>query len=219
MDTQTVTVEKVHLWPRALAGAALLSSALFGGWVYQTHDSTTAFWTAWLPVVLTAIPLFLVRRKPFEYASLAAGVLLLVLASLLPAALILLAPIADPRRSPRRARVAVLVGAALVVVTCVASAGPIHRSLTEPPAGFVVHGLPDLTATDSAAVKAATSGPGVVETSTVTRADGKGVTMTVRFGPGLSADGQEQLRQALAKAPGVTKVCSWYRDNRLRSAC
>ncbi|MCX5066842.1 hypothetical protein OOJ91_13400 [Micromonospora lupini] len=83
-----------------------------------------------------------------------------------------MATTADPRRAPWRARLSVLVATALAVVATVGSVGAVHRSLTSPSAGFVVH-----------------------------------------------SDAREGLRRRLAEASGVSKVCSWYRDNRLRSAC
>jgi len=226
MNTETRTVGKVHAWPRALVVAALLTCTLAAGWVYLTQGVTSRFWAAWVPVVLTAVPLFLRRRRPFNYACAAVGVLLLALAAqgallwFLPAALILLATTADPRRSPWRARLSVLIGTSLAVVPIVASAGAIHRSLTSPPAGLVVHTDASSTTTGSA-LEQIISGADVRGSSMTTkRADGSdGPTTIVEFQPGLSQDGQERLRRSLTEAPGVSKVCSWYRDNHLRSAC
>ncbi|MGC4819649.1 hypothetical protein [Micromonospora sp. DT63] len=219
--TQTSAVHRVHAWQRLLVVAALVASVVLLGWAYQTGGDTLRFRFGWVAVVLTAVPLFVTRGRQFTYACLAVGVSLLVLAcgpvpaGLLPAMLVLLATTADPRRSPWRARLSVLVGAALVVVPVVASAGAVHDSLTSPPVGFVVHTDADTEVTDLV-------GPGDVSVVGVhTRYDdGDGGPISfVEFTPGLSADGQDQLRRQLALKPGVSKICSWYRNNHLRSAC
>lgn len=105
----TEALDKVHLWPRALATAAFLTSAITATWLTLEHENEPARLVAWwLPVVIMAIPLFTVRREPFEAACLAGGVLLLflmvpglcfgVLFHLPPTVLFLAAPAADPRR-------------------------------------------------------------------------------------------------------------------------
>ncbi|WP_433318364.1 hypothetical protein ACQP0U_11970 [Micromonospora sp. CA-269861] len=180
--------------------------------------------------MITAIPLFTVRRKPFEYACLAAGVLVLCLAvvgaflvMLFPAALIFLAAVADPRRAPRRARASVLVGVLLAIVAGVALSGGIYTALTSPPVGFIVHTSSDITVTAPTferVVQRARTGYGVEGGVRVNAAgDDEGPTITIQFRSNLPADGQERLRQHLAEVPGVTKVCPWYRDNHLRSRC
>ncbi|WP_410819071.1 hypothetical protein [Micromonospora sp. 050-3] len=231
MNRQNLTTEEAHAWPRALAVAALLTSALAAGWSHLAQGNASGVWMGWLPAVMTAIPLFTVRRKPFEYACLAAGVLVLCLAvvgaslvMLFPAALIFLAAVADPRRAPRRARVSVLVGVLLAIVAGVALAGGIYPALTSPPVGFIVHTSSEFTVTEPTferfVHRAARGGYGVEGGVRVDAAgDDEGPTITIQFRSNLPADGQERLRRHLAEVPGVTKVCSWYRDNHLRSRC
>ncbi|MGC4757595.1 hypothetical protein [Micromonospora trifolii] len=234
MNRQNLTTEKVHAWPRALAVAALLTSTLTAGWSHLAQGDVSGVWVGWLPAVMTAIPLFTVRRKPFEYACLAAGVLVLCLAvvgvplvMIFPAALILLAAVADPRRAPRRARVSVLVGVLLAIVAGVVLAGGIYPALTSPPVGFIVHTNSEFTVTEPTfervverVVQRAPTGYGVEGGVRVDAAgDDEGPTITIQFRSNLPADGQERLRRHLAEVPGVTKVCSWYRDNHLRSRC
>lgn len=230
VNRQNLTTEKVHKWPRALAVAALLTSTLTAGWSHLALGNVSGVWVGWLPAVITAIPLFTVRRKPFEYACLAAGVLVLCLAvvgaslvMLFPAALIFLAAVADPGRAPRRARVSVLVGLLLAIVAGVALAGRIYPALTSPPVGFIVHTSSEFTVTEPTferVVQPAATGYGVEGGVRVDAAgDDEGPTITIQFRSNLPADGQERLRRHLAEVPGVTKVCSWYRDNHLRSRC
>ncbi|MET8084694.1 hypothetical protein [Micromonospora sp. NPDC005237] len=216
---RTSTVHRVHAWQRILVVTALVASVVSLGWTYQTGGDTLHFRIGWVAVALTVVPLFVARRQQFTYACLAVGVPLLVLAcgpvpdGILPALLVLLATTADPRWSPWRAWLSVLVGAALVVVPVVASAGAVHDSLTSPPVGFVVH-------TDAGSAVADLVGPGDGSVGGVqTRYGDEGPTSFVEFTPGLSADGQDQLRRQLAQKPGVSKICSWYRNNHLRSAC
>ncbi|WP_435206671.1 hypothetical protein [Micromonospora sp. bgisy143] len=219
--TRTTTEPKVHAWQRALVAAGLVTAVALLAWSYLTRGDTIVFRFLWIPVALTAVPLLLARRRHFTYACVAVGILLLVLAcgpvpaAILPAVLVLLAITADPRSSPWRARLSMLVGAALFAAPVVATAGEVRDSLTSPPVGFVVHrsagaGFTDLVERGDLSVRG-------VETR---HADGReGPISFVEFEPGLSADGQEQLRRRLAQAPGVTRVCSWYRNNHLRSAC
>ncbi|MBM0258122.1 hypothetical protein [Micromonospora sp. 4G55] len=101
--------DKVHVWPRALATAAFLTSAITATWLTLGHENGPVWLVAWwLPVVIMAIQLFAVRREPFEAACLAGGVLLLFLmvpgicflvSFHLPATLLVLAaPATDPQR-------------------------------------------------------------------------------------------------------------------------
>ncbi|MET8251843.1 hypothetical protein [Micromonospora sp. NPDC005197] len=218
---RTSTVHRVHAWQRILVVTALVASVVSLGWTYQTGGDTLHFRIGWVAVALTVVPLFVARRRQFTYACLAVGVPLLVLAcgpvpdGILPALLVLLATTADPRWSPWRARLSVLVGAALVVVPVVASAGAVHDSLTSPPVGFVVH-----TDAGSGFTNFVEPGDSSVRGLQTRYTDGdEGPTSFVEFEPGLSADGQDRLRRRLAEAPGVTRICSWYRNNHLRSAC
>ncbi|WP_433535171.1 hypothetical protein ACQPZK_24195 [Micromonospora sp. CA-249363] len=219
--TRTATPQKVHAWQRVLVVTALLASVAILGWSYLTRGDTIAFRFTWIPVALTVVPLLLARRRQFTYACLVVGGLLLVLAcgpvpdGILPAVLVLLATTADPRWSPWRAGLSVLVGAALVVVPVVASAGAVRDSLTAPQVGFVVHRSASAGFTDLVEP----GGPSVRGVQTVRGSGGEGPISFVEFEPGLSADGQDQLRRRLEQAPGVTRVCSWYRNNHLRSAC
>ncbi|MGV9215115.1 hypothetical protein ACTFTM_24915 [Micromonospora sp. RB23] len=219
--TRTAPAPKVHAWQRALVVAGLVTAVALLGWSYLTKGDTIVFRFQWIPVALTAVPLLFARRRQFTYACVAAGGLLLVVAcgpvpaGILPALLVLLATTADPRWSPWRARLSMLVGAALVVVPVVTSTGAVHDALTSPQVGFVVHreagsGFTDLVERGDLSVRG-------VQTN---RAEGgEGPISFVEFEPGLSADGQDQLRRRLAQAPGVTRVCPWYRNNHLRSAC
>lgn len=117
----------------------------------------------------------------------------------------------------------VLVGVLLAIVAGVVLAGGIYPALTSPPVGFIVHTSSEFTATEPTferVVQRAPSGYGVEDGVRVDAAgDGDGPTITIQFRSNLSADGQERLRRHLAEVPGVTKVCSWYRDNHLRSRC
>ncbi|TNH30225.1 hypothetical protein FHG89_08795 [Micromonospora orduensis] len=230
MTTQTLPTEKVHAWPRALVVAAILAGILFAGWRYQTWGDTAAFRVSWIPVAITAVPLLFLRRRQFSYACVVVGVVVLALALqgvfiwVLPAVLILLATTADPRRSPWRARLSVLVATALAVVATAGSAGAVHRSLTSPSAGFVVHSDADFTTAQSAVDRVLTDASGraddrVLGVSITHADDGRGTTIVVQFEPDLSTNEQEGLRRQLAEVPGVAKVCPWYRDNHLRSAC
>ncbi|MCM0674935.1 hypothetical protein NCC78_09560 [Micromonospora phytophila] len=229
MNSQKATAEKVPVWPRVLAVAALLACTLTAGWSHLLQGNAPGLGVAWwLPAVITAIPVFAVRGTPFKYACLAAGVLLLVLAVFvafwpIPVALILfVAAAADPQRAPWHARVSVLVGVSLAVIASVAPVEGIYRGLTSPPAGFVVHTSSEFTVTEPAfdrVVQGAASGYGVESMTTVRAPDHEGLSITVQFRPDLPVDGQERLRRHLTEAPGVTKVCSWYRDNHLRSRC
>jgi hypothetical protein len=228
--TRTATPQKVHAWQRVLVVTALLASVAILGWSYLTRGDDIVFRFTWIPVALTAVPLLLARRRQFTYACLVVGILLLVLAcgpvpdGILPAVLVLLATTADPRWSPWRAGLSVLVGAALVVVPVVASAGAVRDSLTAPRVGFVVHreagsGFSEFTdqiARGDLSVRGVQAVRGV---QTVRGSGGEGPTSFVEFEAGLSADGQDQLRRRLEQAPGVTRVCSWYRNNHLRSTC
>ncbi|MEU4333823.1 hypothetical protein AB0F59_04260 [Micromonospora lupini] len=225
MTTPTPPTERVHAWPRALVVAALLAATFLACWRYQTGGDTVAFRVAWIPVGLTVVPLLFRRARQFAYASLVVGLVVLALALqgvfdwILPGALILLATTADPRRSAWRARLSVLVGVALAVVAAVASAGAVHHSLTSPPAGFVVH-------TDAASTVDRILSRGDAEVDSRVNGfrinyavDGEGRTGIVEFTPGLSAQEQERLRRHLTALPGVTRVCTWYRDNHPRSTC
>ncbi|MFC7709971.1 hypothetical protein [Micromonospora lupini] len=228
MTTQAPPAERVHAWPRALVVAALLAATFLAGWQYQTGGDTVAFRVAWIPVGLTVVPLFFRRARQFAYASLVVGLVVLALALqgvftwILPGALILLATTADPRRSAWRARLSVLVGTALAVVAAVASAGAVHHSLTSPPVGFAVH--TDAASTPSAVDRISSRADAEVASRVYSfrinyAVDGEGPTGIVEFTPGLSAQEQERLRRDLAALPGVTRVCTWYRDNHLRSTC
>ncbi|WP_405430271.1 hypothetical protein [Micromonospora sp. NBC_00617] len=230
MTTPTLAAEKVHAWPRALVLAALVAATLLAGWQYQTEGDTVAFRVSWIPVAITAVPLLFLRRGLFARACLVVGVVEFALALqgvftwLLPAVLILLATTADPRRSPWRARLSVLVGTALAVVAIVGSAGAVHRTLTSPPAGFVVHTDAASGATPTEAEHIVRGADGTVDSRIngfhiTYPVDGEGPTVTVEFTPGLSRTAQEGLRRTLAEARGVSKVCSWYRDSHVRSAC
>jgi hypothetical protein len=117
----------VHVWPRALVWAGLLSSTLVASYLTVVQGNGPLWWVAWwLPVLLAAIPLGVAHREPFRVACLVSAVLIIVLAVLgfwlemfvhLPTALILLAAsAADPRRAPRRALVAVVIGGSVAAL-------------------------------------------------------------------------------------------------------
>ncbi|HEU4945794.1 MAG TPA: hypothetical protein VFT31_01440 [Kribbella sp.] len=121
MTGQKLTAERVHLWPRALAGMALVTSILSASYLTAVQGNGPAWWLAWwLPVLLVAYPLIFLHRKRFRFACLLSAGLTLVLAVVffwllafvhLPAALTLVAAAAaDPRWAPNRACVAVVVG-------------------------------------------------------------------------------------------------------------
>lgn len=105
----------------------MLASTLVATYLTVAQGNGPAWWLAWwLPVLIAAMPLLAVHRRPFRNACWASAVLILVLAVPgfwflsfvhLPTALILLAAAAaDPRRAPKRACVAVVMGGLVAAV-------------------------------------------------------------------------------------------------------
>ncbi|SCG54710.1 hypothetical protein GA0070613_2455 [Micromonospora inositola] len=214
--------KRAYVYPRMLAGAALLVSILAALWLTLTNTTFPVFLLAfWLPVVIAAIPVMTVHGKPFRFVCRICAALLLALAVVgeffglslhLPAALILvIAGAVDPGRVPGRARVAAIAGGLVSVMAVVGFAAATYRSVLSPPDAFIVHTTSkfiDWEEPYRSIVEGDGSGIGYGArgVSVGGGRPGEGPTLHVHFRKDLSTEERERLRRHLLELPEIRDV-------------